>query len=73
MIELKIINENVALNFYDTYELKDYWERKVTKQLMNQLFRSLSHEFSTSLNCIRLLAENAIEDIEDDLTVNTYF
>ncbi|CAD8101605.1 unnamed protein product [Paramecium sonneborni] len=71
VIELTIINENVCLNFQDMYEIRDYWERKITKQLMNQLFRSFSHEFSTSLNCIRILAENAIEDIEDDHIVNT--
>ncbi|CAK84414.1 unnamed protein product (macronuclear) [Paramecium tetraurelia] len=71
MIELTIIHDNVGLNFLDLFELKDYWERKVTKQLMNQLFRSFSHEFSTSLNCIRILAENAIEDIDDDYIVNT--
>ncbi|CAD8100122.1 unnamed protein product [Paramecium primaurelia] len=71
MIELTIFNDNVGLRFYDMFELKDYWERKVTKQLMNQLFRSFSHEFSTSLNCIRILAENAIEDIDDDYIVNT--
>ena len=31
---------------------------------MNQLFRSFSHEFSTSLNVIRILAENGIEDLD---------
>ncbi|CAD8188417.1 unnamed protein product [Paramecium pentaurelia] len=71
MIELTIINDNVGLNFIEMFEIRDYWERKVTKQLMNQLFRSFSHEFSTSLNCIRILAENAIEDIDDDYIVNT--
>ncbi|CAD8184984.1 unnamed protein product [Paramecium octaurelia] len=71
MIELALINDNVGLRFHDMFESRDYWERKVTKQLMNQLFRSFSHEFSTSLNCIRILAENAIEDIDDDYIVNT--
>lgn len=30
---------------------------------MKKLFRSFSHEFSTSLNCIRILAENAMDEL----------
>ncbi|CAD8188206.1 unnamed protein product [Paramecium octaurelia] len=70
MIELINYNDNVGMIFVDLYECKEYWECKITKQLMNQLFRSFSHEFSTSLNCIRILAESAIEDIDDDYVVN---
>ncbi|CAD8120703.1 unnamed protein product [Paramecium sonneborni] len=66
MIELFNYNDNIGMTFVDLYECREYWERKVTKQLMSQLFRSFSHEFSTSLNCIRILAESALEDIDDD-------
>jgi len=31
MIELTIFNDNVGLRFHDMFELRDYWERKVTK------------------------------------------
>lgn len=31
MIELTVINDNIGLKFYDVFELRDYWERKVTK------------------------------------------
>ncbi len=40
---------------------------------MNQIFRSFSHEFSTSLNCIQLFANSSLNDlIEFPQIVDTY-
>ncbi|KAM3138716.1 hypothetical protein pb186bvf_009280 [Paramecium bursaria] len=59
------------LLFTHIFERDQYILKDNTKNLMNQLFRSFSHEFSTSLNVIRILAENGIEEL-DQFTVNQY-
>lgn len=45
-----------TLYFYDVSEKMTVELKNNAIQLMNQLFKSISHEFSTSLNGIQLLA-----------------
>ncbi|CAD8090424.1 unnamed protein product [Paramecium primaurelia] len=70
-IDIKFIQGYFLFIFTQTQERDDYKNKINTKLLMNQLFRSLSHEFSTSLNCIQILAENALEELQEN-TVNKY-
>ncbi|CAD8104263.1 unnamed protein product [Paramecium sonneborni] len=66
-IDIKLIQGYFLFIFTQTQERDDYKNKINTKLLMNQLFRSLSHEFSTSLNCIQILAENAAEELQETI------
>ncbi|CAD8109896.1 unnamed protein product [Paramecium sonneborni] len=70
-IDIKFLQGYFLFIFTQTQEREDYKNKVNTKLLMNQLFRSLSHEFCTSLNCIQILAENAAEELQEKI-VNKY-
>ena len=46
--------------FEDTYERELFLKKRFTYKVMKKLFKSFSHEFGTSLNCIMSLSSSAI-------------
>lgn len=58
-------NNGLFILCFSNTRLRDELKMKLnTQDLMSKLFRSFSHEFSTSLNCIRILADDAYEELE---------
>lgn len=58
-------NNGLFILCFSNTRLRDELKMKLnTHDLMSKLFRSFSHEFSTSLNCIRILAEEASEELK---------